>query len=68
MENVYGKLAYKFGGVKLELRVEKSAAGYYLGCSDKDGPVSRESSQYFECREDAERALMSGAWTQRESP
>lgn len=60
------------GGIKHELRVCHSNAGYYIGyfcnvepekCALWDdccgGPISRES-EYFKSREDAEAALIDG--------
>lgn len=67
-----GYLAKEFGGVRLELQVLKSAAGYYLGTLDEDGcPYSRESLEYW-----ANSALAVAAlngvpgenWTQRATP
>lgn len=43
-------------GVTLELSVQKSAAGYYLGTFCDCGPYSRESD-YFKTRKQAEKAL-----------
>lgn len=55
----------KQAGYKLPIQVLKSAAGYYIGTSDMEGPVSRESVQYWPKKEDADKALESGLWTQR---
>lgn len=52
----------------LPLTVLKSAAGFYIGTEDDDGPVSRESEEYWPTKEAAEKALegVEGhAWTQR---
>lgn len=46
-------------GVKLELRVLHSAAGYYLGTACHCGPYSRESC-YYPSKEVAEYALRNG--------
>lgn len=51
----------------LTLRVCQSAAGFYIGTWDEDGPASRESEEYFEERGKAEAALATGNWTQRSS-
>jgi hypothetical protein len=63
-----GKLAYEFSKVRLPLQVLKSAAGFYLGTFDEGGPVSRESVEYWAAEGQAEKALASGEWTQREAP
>jgi hypothetical protein len=56
-----GKLPYP--DAKLEVCV--SAAGYYLGYTDKDGlPWSRES-HYFKAVGAASRALATGDWERR---
>lgn len=60
----YGKLAMQIGQ-RLPLQVLRSAAGYYLGTFDAEGPVSRESVEYWPQRTQAEDALRSGGWTQR---
>ncbi|WP_446498740.1 hypothetical protein [Escherichia coli] len=39
--------------------------GYYIGTQCSEGPVSRESEEYFKKYEQAERALKNGTWTQR---
>ena len=54
-------------GKRLPLRVLRSAAGHYLGTYD-DGPVSRESVEYFPTHEAARHALDTGTWTQRQHP
>ena len=46
-------------GVKLELQVLRSAAGYYIGAICDCGPYSRESD-YYPSREKAELALNTG--------
>ena len=45
--------------IRLVLQVCRSAAGYYLGTYCNCGPYSRES-EYFDSREEAEKALMVG--------
>ena len=62
-----GLLALKYVGERLPLQVLRSAAGYYIGTYD-DGPVSRESVEYFPTDEAARHALETGAWTQRQHP
>ena len=52
----------------LELQICYSAAGFYLGTYDEDGPCTRESAEYWTSREAAARALESGVWTQRDRP
>lgn len=62
-----GALALIHTGKRLPLQVLRSTAGYYLGTLD-DGPVSRESVDYFPTHEAASHALKTGAWTQRSQP
>ena len=62
-----GFLALTYSGKSLHLQVLKSAAGFYIGTADEDGPCSRESTEYFETREAALEALASENWTQRRS-
>jgi hypothetical protein len=45
-----------------------SAAGHYIGTRDHDGPVSRESCEYFRSETKALRALARGGWTQLHNP
>lgn len=52
-------------GQRVPLQVLRSAAGYYIGTFDHEGPVSRESVEYWPHRTQAEDALRSGGWTQR---
>ena len=70
-ERKIGWLAKEWGGVELELKVLKSAAGFYLGTRDEEGPYSRESEEYWRTFEEAE-ATLTGAgqtsWTQRLAP
>lgn len=61
-----GLLAAKFAGLSLPLRVLRSDAGFYIGTANEEGPVSRESVEYFATAELAERALEQGSWSQRE--
>lgn len=65
----FGQLALHCIGKVLPLQVLRARAGYYLGtCDREDGPVSRESEEYFATEEAAARARTSGAWTQRHDP
>lgn len=65
-----GLLAREFAGRRLPLQVLRSAAGFYIGTADDDGPCSRESAEYWRTAEAAQAALDAGpdAWTQREHP
>jgi hypothetical protein len=65
-----GKLAFDFMGVRLPLQVLCSAGGHYLGTFDDEGPVSRESAEYWPTEAAAAKALAAGpdAWTQRDHP
>ncbi|WP_337261511.1 MULTISPECIES: hypothetical protein [unclassified Serratia (in: enterobacteria)] len=63
-----GPLAREYVGISLPLEILRSAAGYYIGTSDAEGPVSRESLEYFEDAAAAQRALDTGCWTQRRYP
>lgn len=60
-----GYLALIHVGKRLFLQVCHSAAGHYIGTTDTDGPVSRESSQYFRSYQAASHALATGHWQQR---
>lgn len=63
----FGRLARQ-AGYFLPVEVMLSNTGYYVGtCSDKDGPVSRESREYFKTAHEATIALVRGTWTQREA-
>jgi len=42
-----GALALAYTGKRLPLQVLRSAAGHYIGTHDDEGPVSRESVEYF---------------------
>jgi len=63
-----GQLAKAFANKSLPLSVLRSRAGCYVGTADDDGPCSRESVEYWSDSQDAESALQSGSWTQRERP
>lgn len=63
-----GYLSLTYAGKRLPLAVLHSAAGHYIGTADLDGPVSRESTQYFRSYQAADRALSTGHWQQRLHP
>ncbi|MGE4593390.1 hypothetical protein [Alcaligenes sp.] len=60
----FGHLAMIHHGKFLPLEVLLGAAGHYIGTRDIDGPVSRESREYFRSYAAAQRALKRGGWTQ----
>lgn len=63
----YGKMALADTGERLPLQVLESAAGeFYIGTFDfNDGPVSRESVEYWPSKSLADAAFAKGEWTQR---
>lgn len=68
-----GMLAREYLNKRLPLMVMKSAAGFYLGTADEEGPASRESQEYWATAQEAQQALDSGlgdsmTWTQRATP
>ncbi|ABM97040.1 hypothetical protein [Methylibium petroleiphilum] len=63
-----GQMALVYGGLRLNLQVLESAAGFYIGTTHEDMPYSRESAEYWRKREAAEQALADGTWTQRDQP
>lgn len=63
----YGKLAELYGFGEQELKVYQSGAGFYIGTWDEEGPISRESVEYYSTVEEAKLALKSGTWTQRQN-
>lgn len=66
-----GKLAREYCNKRLPLQVLQSAAGFYLGTVDEEGPVSRESAEYWRTEAQAAKALAGKPgedWTQREEP
>lgn len=66
----YGRLAHE-AGYRLPLQVLKSVKGFYLGTVSDEGPVSRESQEYWVTEEAAEGALAGQEgvdWTQRGEP
>ncbi|HBO3354317.1 TPA: hypothetical protein L4S42_002129 [Pseudomonas aeruginosa] len=60
-----GYLALNHLGERRPLQELRSGAGYYIGTADEDGPVSRESTQYFRSFHAANQALATGDWQQR---
>lgn len=64
----HGHLAMQFCYLDLPLQVLQSAAGFYIGTADREGPVTRESAEYFPTLDAARSALERGGWTQREQP
>lgn len=63
-----GYLALAYTSKRLPLQVRHSAAGHYIGTADEDGPVSRESVEYFRSHRAADHALATGRWQQRIHP
>ncbi|NUU68585.1 hypothetical protein HQN64_21095 [Enterobacteriaceae bacterium BIT-l23] len=53
-------------GFQLPLQVLQSGRGYYIGTMNDEGPVSRESEEYFRTHDKASKALQGGTWTQRQ--
>lgn len=64
----FGQLALTYCGKFLPLEVLQSAAGHYIGTRDTEGPVSRESHEYFRSHAAAQRALERGGWSQLAIP
>ena len=62
------QLALIYCGLRLANRVLKSQAGHYIGTADQDGPCSRESVEYYRTQAQADTALATGQWTQRDEP
>lgn len=61
----FGQIALRYGEA-LPIDVLDGDTGFYIG-TRKDGlPFSRESDEYFATRAQAQQALATGAWTQRE--
>lgn len=66
-----GLLARTWCEKYLPLRVLQSARGWYLGTADDEGPVSRESVEYWPTEDLAQIALEGEEgrdWTQRDHP
>ncbi len=53
-------------GFNLPIQVLRSANGYYIGTANDDGPVSRESVEYWDSLQAAADALKNQRWTQRQ--
>ena len=64
MQQPNGILAAQ-AGYTLPLQVLRSVRGYYIGTQCDEGPVSRESVEYYRDHEQATQALETGTWTQR---
>lgn len=54
-------------GFRLELTVLNSEGGFYIGTYNNEGPVTRESLEYWTTLEAAQSALKRDAWTQRDT-
>lgn len=63
-----GQLALQYCKKYLPVQVLRSNAGYYIGTFDDQGPVSRESAEYWRSQLLAQRALDTGNWTQKQQP
>ena len=63
-------LAWLQGGKLTPLQVLRSRNGYYIGRAEMSSgyamPASRESVEYFMRKEDAQQALDTSSWTQRD--
>lgn len=55
-------------GFNLPLQILRSARGFYIGTANDEGPVSRESVEYWRKQEAAELALRHDLWTKRSHP
>lgn len=64
----FAALALAATGQKLPLQVLESQRGFYIGAADNEGPVSRESEEYWPSSILAGEALQHGGWTQRARP
>ena len=65
---VDGQLCLEYCYKRFPLQILRSNAGFYIGTADDDGPVSRESAEYYVTRDAAQRAHALGDWTQRLYP
>lgn len=64
MQISVGVLALRMDAL-LPLEVLESGAGFYLGTfCPTEGPMTRESEEYWRTRDQAQRAMDSGDWTQ----
>ena len=64
---MFGKIA-KHYGYYVQVQVLHSNAGYYIGTHLDGTPLTRESNEYYKSKVAANRALVSGSWTQRNVP
>lgn len=64
----FGMIAVKYGYGKLPLQVLRSGGGWYIGTFTEEGPISRESEEYWSTEEEAQKALVDSSWTQRLNP
>ncbi len=64
----FGQLALTYCGKILQHEVQQSAAGLYIGTRETEGPVSRDSREYFRSCAAAQRALARGGWAQLAVP
>lgn len=64
MSTPFGQLASD-AGYHIPIQVLRSGAGFYIGTFE-DGPVSRESMEYYPSESSAIEALLKGTWTQRD--
>lgn len=60
-----GLLARAVLGQDLPLKVLQSQVGSYIGTGDDEGPISRESEEYWFDPQHAQHALENDDWTQR---
>ena len=61
----FGQIALNYGEA-LSIEVLDGDLGFYIGTRKDDLPFSRESAEYFATRAQAQQALATGSWTQRE--
>ena len=61
----FGQIALRYGE-DLPIEVLGADQGFYIGTRKEDLPFSRESAEYFATRAQAQQALATGSWTQRE--
>lgn len=65
----YAQLAWYCLGELWKLQVCKSGAGWYIGVIDpQQGPLSRESQDYFGSEQEARKLLATGMWMQKPTP
>ncbi|WP_434778497.1 hypothetical protein [Neisseria sp. Ec49-e6-T10] len=66
MKIKFGKMAEKHGYI-LHLQVLESSNGFYIGTFNAEGPISRESEEYFSSYASAQSALENDEFTQVET-